>query len=138
MALNVQVLYDDASRMFGSSGLGGKFELDFISAVNFLLDKLSFAGDLSTAIGHIQAVDESISELDVDDYHILLAGLEWKLKDFGSINSKSALPLYREAKAQWEDAKADFMVKKHREDLEDTDDDGDYDNDIIGLGDKGA
>jgi len=136
MALSVQNLYEDMVRMFGSTQSASKFESDFISAVNFCLDKMSFAADLSTALAHIQASDATISALDEDDSYILQAGLEWKLKDYGQVDARNTVILYGLAKEAWDDALGDFMVKKHREDQASTDADGNYENDIIGLGTK--
>lgn len=134
MALEVGVLYDAARRAFNSGTANARFAADFVDALNICLDELSFAADLSTAIAHVDSVETSISALNADDFAIVMAGLEIKLKDFGTINSKRGTEFMDRAQTRWEDKLGDFMVKKSREDQDDEDDDGDAESDIIGLG----
>ena len=133
MSLGLQTLHTNLCHEFSTRPDDRGFQSDFVHATNMALDELSFCGDLTTAIDHVQAVNENVGELAESDYYILRQGIVVNLIQAGRVH-RGGEQSYIYAKSNWENRKGDFMVKESRDLQSTTDDDGIPTSDIIGLG----
>ena len=133
MALYVEPIFQEMVRQFNSAEDDDRFTKTFISATNSALDELSFQAGLSTAIGHISRVEDTISELDSDDMAILVAGLAATIARFGEEHAQGAEAFDR-LEGRWRQMRNNFQVKKSWDDQSTQDDDGVPTSDTAGLG----
>lgn len=133
MSLYLAPLYESMVRQFSTTTSDGRFKEDFIAACNLVFDQLSFAASLDTAIEHTDATDATVSELDSEQSYIVTAGLIFNLVNMGQKHVRGDAA-YIAAKTEWEDGKGDYQVMKRREDQSSVDDDGEPDDQTIGLG----
>jgi len=135
MSLYLTPLYKDAVQQFTTVTSDLQFQEAFVYAVNKALDALSDAGDLSSAITHINSYNDPVSELDNSDTYILMAGIVFYLVMAGRehVLRDNA---YSILKGEWEQAKGQYMVNESH-DAQDSiaDNLSGEDADIIGLGD---
>ena len=135
MALSLEPIFEDMVRQFSTITTDDRFQLDFRDAVNKALDNLSFSGDLSTALAHVNGYNDEVSGLDFDDQDILSAVVAFKLVMMGRKHVR-ADTAYRELGAESDLKLGEFMVKKSRDDQADvTENLSGEDASIIGLGD---
>ena len=135
MSINLNPIYNAKVREFTTSTQNKRFDEDFTVAVNNTLDQLYVAADFDSAIDHVTVHDETIDDLDAKHIFILSVGITYHLLMLGQQKAGKADHIAL-AKADWEEAKGDMMILTQREDQADVDDDGDPENDIIGLGPK--
>ena len=133
MALYVENLYQEMVRQFNTETDDTRFLDTFIVALNSVLDELSFAAGLSTAIVHKTRVDQSISELDDEHSAIVLAGLAATIARFGNEHAQG-VDAFDRLEGTWRRHRNNFQVMKSWEDQETQDDDGVPTSDIAGLG----
>jgi len=135
MSIDLNPIFEDMVRQFSTITTNERFTEDFVTAINKVLDELSFAGDLSTDITHIYAPSSTVSELDVSDNYIISSGVTFYLILSGRehVMKDNA---YVIAKQEWASAKGDFMVKQSRKaQAEVSNDLSGSGASIIGLGD---
>jgi hypothetical protein len=133
MAYKVETLFNAMVRQFHSDPSNDRFVDDFVDAVNASVDELSFRADLTTAIGHIKKVDDSIGELDPKHHYIMMAGVAFGLSSAGWEHSEGNTAFDR-LQAEWNRKLGDYQVMKSWEDQATVDDDGVPTADIAGLG----
>ena len=136
MAYKVETLFEAMVRQFHSDVSNDRFQDDFVDAVNTAVDELSFRADLSTAIGHISKVTDSIGELDPKHSSIMMAGVAFNLSSAGWEHSEGNTAFDR-LQAMWNSKLGDYQVMKSWEDQDTQDDDGVPTSDIAGLGYQG-
>lgn len=135
MALYLTPLYKDAVQQFGTVTSDTDFQDAFVYATNKALDALSDAGNMSSAMSHINSYNDSVSDLADPDSYILMAGIVFYLSMAGRshVIRDNA---YQILKAEWEEAKGQYMVNLSHDDQDDVADDlSGEDADIIGFGD---
>jgi len=131
MSLQVSGLHDTMVRQMTTSSASTRFNNDFITAFNNVLDDLWATGALDDQQDHIETVDDTVSGLGVEHEQILEKGLVYHLIRLGQKHSGIEYPV---AKDEWEDAKGDFMVIERRALQATEDDDGNPSEDVVGLG----
>jgi hypothetical protein len=132
MAIAVQNVYDRMVRQFTTSTQDRRFLADFTDSINDVLDELMVAGGLTTAIPHVDTMQDTIDELDENHSFILAAGLVYYLSLAGYRRREGTD--VATAKIDWDDKKGDFWALKMQEDQATVDDDDVPSEDIIGLG----
>ena len=136
MSLSVRNLYQSIIGSFNAAA-GGKFDTDFQTALNNVLDELSFSGGLSTPITHPTTLDSNISELDEDDSNIVLTGLVPFLMQSGQV-SVSGADFFPTALGMWNEAKGQFQAKTSiAAQASNLDSSGNTQTNIVGLGYRG-
>lgn len=134
MSLYLEPLYESMVRQFTTTTSDGRFKEDFIAATNLVLDGLSNAGKLSSALSHVDATDDSIDDLDPEQSYLVNDGLILQLVNMGYKHVRGDAA-FQAAMLQWVEACGDFMVMQSRELQADTDDDfGQPEEDVVGLG----
>ena len=135
MSLDLRPVKEQIARDFAQSANHEMFEYAFVASINDIFDELTVAGDLDTALSHVDTHDTIVDALDNQHTSIIRRGLYYYLIQRG--NRPKDNRSIEEAKRQWEDAKGDFMMIEQRK-LEDTVDDNDVPTgDVVGLGYKG-
>lgn len=133
MALSVRPIFEMAADAFTTSVSRERFQRNFINGFNRALDKLTIAGDMSTALPHIADTDDSVSSLDEKHADIVYRVLVPILMGMGQ-QYKDGDAFFTFAVQDAREAEGDFMVSKSQEDQDDQDSDGNIENDIIGHG----
>jgi len=134
MSLTLTPLYSSMVRQFNTVETDIRFKADFVDAVNMVLDELSNAAKLDTAIPHVESTEKEVDELDDQHSYLVNNGLVFYLVNSGYKHVRGDLA-YASSKELWDEAKGDFMVMEQREDQADLeDDDVEPTGDIIGLG----
>lgn len=133
MSLEMYPLYQSCVRAFSSTTGDNTFKSDYVDAANCTFADLSNYAKLTSAIAHIEAVDESVSGLSEKHSTIVLAGLTNYLILRGRKHA-SGDQAYAVADIQWNDKKAEFMQLMQESDQSTEDDDGIPTADVVGLG----
>lgn len=134
MSLSLTPLYQSMVRGFNTVETDARFKADFVDSVNLVLDELSNAAKLDTAIEHVEDCEAEIDELDDEHSYLVNNGLVFYLVNGGYKHVRGDLA-YQAAKDLWDEAKGDYMVMEQRDDQSDLeDDDVEPTGDIIGLG----
>ena len=136
MSYKVETLFNAMVRQFHSDVSNDRFQDDFVDAVNSSVDKMSFQAGLSTAIGHISKITDSISELDPEHSAIMMAGAAFFLSSAGWEHSEGNTAFDR-LKNEWKGELGDFQVMESWDDQATQDDDGVPTSDVAGLGYQG-
>lgn len=133
MSLEMYPLYLSCVRQFTSATGDNAFKSDFVDAANCAFDDLSNYAKLTTALPHIEAVDDTVDDLDENHSTILLAGLTQYLILRGRKHARGD-QAYAVSDIQWADKKGEFMQLMKESDQATVDDDGVPTSDIVGLG----
>jgi hypothetical protein len=133
MSLSMYPLYLSCVKQFTSSTSDNRFKGDFVDASNSVMDDLSNNGKLTTALPHIESVNDTVDDLDSTDSSITLKGLIYYLVLLGQKHVRGD-DAYAFATSEWEDALGEWRQLLLEEDMSTRDDDGIPEADIIGLG----
>jgi len=130
MAISVQALWERISSQFGRGSGAERLNDDFIYALNDALNELSYVNDLATKLTNIDDVNDTIDDMDDEQFYIVRAGTVFNLMNNGRVpdDPKQAEAKLNRADRAWARAKDDYWT--NRVNALNNDSDGD----VIGNG----
>jgi len=131
MSISVQGIYDDIAGEMGV-GLGSeKLQERVLRAVNRTLAVLSKKTNDTSDLTQVTKIGAFITDVDVDLEFVIWAGVRFFMARSGSrpADPRIAEVVYRDSKAEWEEAIGDYITSVSNDDQADSDD-----NDIWSWG----
>jgi len=130
MSISVQALYERISSKFGRGGGSDKLADDFIYALNDARSELDYKNDLATKLTTIDDLNDTITDMEDQQFYILRAGVNFHLMFNGRVSNdpKQAEADLRRAERRWVEAMDDYWGNRVN-DLN-----NDSTADVIGLG----
>ena len=114
MAISVQALFNAVAGSMGRGTGGERINEDFIFAVNDALSELTYKNDKATKLTNIADLDDTISDIDNQQFYILRAGTRFHLINNGhySADPKLAKIEMDNARINWQEGKDDFWTAR--------------------------
>ena len=114
MAISVQALWERISSQFGRGSGAERLNDDFIYAVNDALNELSCVNDKATKLVNIDDVNDTIDDMDDEQFYIVRAGTVFNLMDNGRVpdDPKQAEAKLNRAERAWTRAKDDYWTNR--------------------------
>ena len=131
MSLAVKPVFEAKLLEFNQAQGNERFQAQFLTACNRAIQEINVECDPETAITNITSTEQDIDALDAVHEPILSAGITAHLIGIGVGTERMNVERIDRA---WERAKADFWAYAAMENQSDVDDDGQPEEDIVGLG----
>jgi len=114
MSISVQALFNAVTSSMGTGAGGQRINEDFIFAVNDALNELTYKNDKATKLTNITTVDDTISDIDDEQFYILRAGTRFHLINNGHYSSdpKIAKIEMDNSRRNWQEGKDDYWTAR--------------------------
>jgi hypothetical protein len=114
MSISVQAIYEQVASGMGRGTDGERLSNDFIYALNAALNELSSRNDLATKLTNVTDVNDTITDVDDNQFYILTAGTRHHLKQMGHYSSdpKQAKLELDQASSNWTRAADDYWTDR--------------------------
>ena len=135
MSISVQILFEDVATDFGTGVGDKKLKAVFPRAVNRVLSELSSRANLATKLTLINAISDTISDVDNEHEYIIFNGVRYYLQIMGVRpgDPRIAGAVLKDSSDRWNTSMENYVGDK-MQDLDDAAQAG-TETDIAGVGD---